>query len=689
MRKIFLLIFIVSLFFSNIYSQSVSLSTFGISPRDAVVDTTDIFDIAYNGLANVGIGTQIYLKAISSEALTGSQTWTVAKPFGSVSDFGEKLTDETSETIKFTPDVKGTYYFIFSNGTLADTLVVNAGKYLSMDAAPSCALCHNNAEYNFVVDKWSETGHATALTRGLNGLKGDHFGPNCVSCHSTGFDANAVNDGFDDFTFVFPDSLYDGQADITAAAYPNAMARANIQCESCHGPASEHYSVIRDKRIDISLDSKVCAVCHDSGTHHVFPAQWDASGHDATEFDGRGFHGGHAVGAFVGSTDRDGCSPCHSGSGYVQWVKEGRPVDANGLPAKTAVRPEATNISCAVCHDPHDATNIFQLRLAEIQLGDGTPVTFEKYGTGAQCMECHRSRRDATTYASDVKNQSSHYGAHHGPQADMLIGVNAPDYGINFPSSPHSVAGGNACVDCHMAGEALVDANNNPILVGGHSFNMNDAEGNDNVEVCNNCHGNVGESFANKKYYINSNADLDGNGIAQGLQVEVRGLMDTLKAFLPKIDGVVSITLAADSNLTPAIMRAGYVYMWVEEDRSFGIHNPAFTVAILKAAIEELGGKTGINYSDSEIPLSYQISQNYPNPFNPSTLINFSIPEAGNVKIVIYDALGREIQTLVDNRMGAGNYTTDWNATSYSAGVYFYRITANDFVQTKKMVLLK
>lgn len=165
--------------------------------------------------------------------------------------------------------------------------------------------------------------------------------------------------------------------------------------------------------------------------------------------------------------------------------------------------------------------------------------------------------------------------------------------------------------------------------------------------------------------------------------------MGKLATLLPQKDGVVSITTAADSNLTPAIMKAGYVYLWVEEDRSFGIHNPAFTIAILKAAIEDLGGTTGINMDDSEIPTDYKLSQNYPNPFNPSTLINFSIPEASSVKIVVYDALGREMETLVENKMGAGNYTADWNASNYSAGIYFYRITANNFVQTKKMVLLK
>ena len=122
------------------------------------------------------------------------------------------------------------------------------------------------------------------------------------------------------------------------------------------------------------------------------------------------------MGAFVLSADRNGCSPCHSGSGFIQWIKEGRPVDALGLPAATTIRPPATNISCATCHDPHDATNTHQLRSVESSLGDGTLITEELYGTGTTCMTCHRSRRYAKTYASNTANQSAHYGAHHGPQ---------------------------------------------------------------------------------------------------------------------------------------------------------------------------------------------------------------------------------------------------------------------------------
>lgn len=80
----------------------------------------------------------------------------------------------------------------------------------------------------------------------------------------------------------------------------------------------------------------------------------------------------------------------------------------------------------------------------------------------------------------------------------MLLGKNAPNYGVDFPSSPHAIAGGNACVDCHMAGESAFDAEGNLLKFGGHTFNMNNEEGEDNVEACEPCHGNVGETFKEK-----------------------------------------------------------------------------------------------------------------------------------------------------------------------------------------------
>ena len=700
MRKILLIVSIL-LFtgYATLFSQDVTLHTYGVSPRDVERDTILMyFDRAYNGLMNVGNETKVYLKGESDVQLNSPMWNFLLKPDGSNATFGTTNDLDTNiQIITFIPDSVGTYKIEFMDGSVGDTIIINSATYLGVEGGyVSCIDCHNTSQWDYKYDEWLQTGHATMLERGLNGTLSSHYGESCIDCHTVGYDVNATNNGFDDFQFVFPDSLYPGVYDQMLAMYPDAMARANIQCESCHGPGSAHYYIISDSRMVKQLDTDNCALCHDEGSHHGFPEQWDHSGDDATEFDGRGFDGGHAKGSFVQSAGtRNGCSPCHSGSGFVEWVKEGRPVDELGLPSGTTILPEATNISCAVCHDPHDATNIHQLRFEDTQLGDGTPITMELYGTGAACMQCHRSRRYAIEYASDVENASSHYGAHHGPQADMLIGANAPDYGIQFPSSPHAVAGGNSCNDCHMAGE-LADPNGNINLVGGHSWNMNDAEGNDFVESCSSgsqCHGNIGNSFKDKKMYINNNADLDGNGVAEGLQIEIHGLMEQLSEFLPHDEnGNVSITEDnADSlALTPEIMRGGYVYIWIEEDRSLGIHNPRFTFSMLKAAIEELGGVVSVDYPEDEsMPQEYQLTQNYPNPFNPSTTIEFNIPEQSNVMIIVYDALGNQLDVVYDAFAEAGNYKVTWNAANYASGIYFYRMVCDNFVQTKKMLLMK
>ncbi len=81
--------------------------------------------------------------------------------------------------------------------------------------------------------------------------------------------------------------------------------------------------------------------------------------------------------------------------------------------------------------------------------------------------------------------------------------------------------------------------------------------------------------------------------------------------------------------------------------------------------------------------------QNYPNPFDPSTNINFTLPSPEFVTLKIYDILGKEVTTLVNEELNAGNYTKTWNANNLSSGVYFYKLNANKFTETKKMVLVR
>ena len=97
----------------------------------------------------------------------------------------------------------------------------------------------------------------------------------------------------------------------------------------------------------------------------------------------------------------------------------------------------------------------------------------------------------------------------------------------------------------------------------------------------------------------------------------------------------------------------------------------------------------GIIRNGNELPKIYSLAQNYPNPFNPSTLINYSLPKAGNVELKVYDVLGREVAVLVNEFKQVGNYSVQFNANNFASGVYFYKLKAGDFVSTKKMLLVK
>jgi len=98
---------------------------------------------------------------------------------------------------------------------------------------------------------------------------------------------------------------------------------------------------------------------------------------------------------------------------------------------------------------------------------------------------------------------------------------------------------------------------------------------------------------------------------------------------------------------------------------------------------------SGIREINNTVPDNYFLKQNYPNPFNPSTTIEFSIPKSGNVSLMLYDITGREIGTLFNGFKPAGNYAVDIKVESFASGLYFYRISVNNFIATRKMLLIK
>ena len=108
----------------------------------------------------------------------------------------------------------------------------------------------------------------------------------------------------------------------------------------------------------------------------------------------------------------------------------------------------------------------------------------------------------------------------------------------------------------------------------------------------------------------------------------------------------------------------------------------------------EYGASLGIGEGFSNVPHNFSLHQNYPNPFNPIANLRYDLPEQAHVTLTVYDLIGREVTQLVNTVQEAGFRSVQWNATDsfgkpVSAGVYLYQIRAGEFVQTKKMVLLK
>ncbi|MDP1676086.1 MAG: T9SS type A sorting domain-containing protein [Bacteroidota bacterium] len=103
----------------------------------------------------------------------------------------------------------------------------------------------------------------------------------------------------------------------------------------------------------------------------------------------------------------------------------------------------------------------------------------------------------------------------------------------------------------------------------------------------------------------------------------------------------------------------------------------------------DLHGVVNVAEQSDQTITGFEVTQNYPNPFNPNTMINYALPKAGNVVLKIFDALGREVATLVNEFKSEGTYNVPFNGSSLSSGIYFYRLQAGRYVETKKLVLMK
>ena len=198
---------------------------------------------------------------------------------------------------------------------------------------------------------------------------------------------------------------------------------------------------------------------------------------------------------------------------------------------------------------------------------------------------------------------------------------------------------------------------------------------------------NIINTFTGPKLY-NNLVSLPNTGTAFAIGNNIDTVM-----FLPgKITTLKTTNWGLNwvsAEFEPKLMAYGLAL--VDSDNFFIGAGDIMQAQILKSTN---GGNVFVNQIGTNLPSSFSLSQNYPNPFNPKTVISFQLPRHGgsstsDVIIKVYDVQGREVETLVNERLQAGTYQTQWDAAAFPSGVYFYRIQAGDFRETKRMMLIK
>jgi hypothetical protein len=154
--------------------------------------------------------------------------------------------------------------------------------------------------------------------------------------------------------------------------------------------------------------------------------------------------------------------------------------------------------------------------------------------------------------------------------------------------------------------------------------------------------------------------------------------IDTTSGFTtPFIDSTITDTNYDYSQLEP--YKTYYWRVKAKNQRGWGEFSESFQ---FNAVFTSVG-------TEKTIPTVYQLSQNYPNPFNPTTIISYQLPAQSHVTLIIFDVLGREVVRLIDEQKPAGKYTATWNAEKVPSGVYYFRLQAGNFTETKKLLLIR
>ena len=333
-----------------------------------------------------------------------------------------------------------------------------------------------------------------------------------------------------------------------------------------------------------------CADCH--GATPKYPLLGARLGYDTS---------GHKNNDNSSYANGQGCQKCHTNEGFIDFVKTGK-VDDKAFVAY----PSQPN--CVTCHTQHESWDFSLRTVKPVKLVDGSVFDL---GKGNLCATCHQSRTAAkdTVKALPAKDVRSPWGAHHGPQSDLLNGSNAWEYpGKSYSSSPHMQVLKDGCVECHMAlptGRYGLSP-----YIGGHSFNIA-GEVHEapvvNLAACLPCHQDMKRVPRAELFDIKAGADFDHDGKLEPVQLEVQGLLDlfvnpkgtgylqTISPVMYKKDAEASFEALGSGwagtsagQWTEAQMAALYNYKLIVEDRSRGVHNLTYTLQVLYDTLKVL-----------------------------------------------------------------------------------------------------
>jgi minor extracellular serine protease Vpr len=187
---------------------------------------------------------------------------------------------------------------------------------------------------------------------------------------------------------------------------------------------------------------------------------------------------------------------------------------------------------------------------------------------------------------------------------------------------------------------------------------------------------------------FDSNSPLVVSGLTDGTNTWWFAALQGTSMSAPVVTGIIALMLSANPQLSPSQIK-GIFQTTSITDNYTGI-TPNNTWGWGKVNAYSAIRKIVVSVTEENIlPKSYALNQNYPNPFNPTTTIEFDIPEKTNVKLVVYDILGREVETLIDKELEPGKYKLNFTATNLPSGVYFYTLKTPKFTKTNKMLLIK